>query len=722
MTTLLNRLKTTILNSPGTTDGFVIGTAEVGFVTFGAAENGKTTDVLITEGDYWELRKDCTYTDVAETLSRGTLVASSTGSAINFTTAAIVSVVLLGDRVPTFVQTGVSIGDGQILQYNSIEGNWTNTSNFIADQTGNEFKYLSTDGSLTTWVTAPSPLGYVFTGPITTAPTATGTDCLAIGEAAKAGANINAIAIGNNAYINSESGNSGAGANAIAIGTNTVVDSQSGIAIGNNVDCINNASMAFGGDATGAFARSFGGTASGGYATAYGGTASANFSISLGQGCTASGIRSIAIGHGTSLAYQANRAQGANSIAIGDGAQTATTSTAGIAIGQKANATSSSTSNPIAIGQYAYANSGTSGMSISLGAGRDGSTSYGALASRAIAIGYDAIGSGTDGISIGNYSYAGVNAVAIGAGSGFNQGAQGTGNYSITLGFVAESGGNYSISIGQGSKSSSTYQVSIGASANSRIGATGTVVIGREAFAGDNINTGTEVVAIGRSASSHANYATCLGGYAQVTQTAGTHAIVLGYGAASNAAGNITIGSSNGVNSFTNTVASSTWFGYAGKTDYVGEFAYGTGTFTAGGHGQAKLSFAVMHMTTTNATVTELATATPTATLTPTNRIVLVNDSTYLFDVDIVARNTATDTESKVWNVKFGIRRGAAAANTAIIGTPTKTVYGEDSGTSTWDVTVTADTTNGRPNISVTGEAAKTIRWVANIRQTTVTG
>jgi hypothetical protein len=102
--------------------------------------------------------------------------------------------------------------------------------------------------------------------------------------------------------------------------------------------------------------------------------------------------------------------------------------------------------------------------------------------------------------------------------------------------------------------------------------------------------------------------------------------------------------------------------------------------------------------------------------------IALVNDSTYMFDCDIVARNTATDAESKVLNLKFGIRRGAAAANTALIGTPTKTVYGEDSGTSTWDVNVTADTTNGRPNISVTGEASKTIRWVANIRMTKVSG
>jgi len=37
-----------------------------------------------------------------------------------------------------------------------------------------------------------------------------------------------------------------------------------------------------------------------------------------------------------------------------------------------------------------------------------------------------------------------------------------------------------------------------------------------------------------------------------------------------------------------------------------------------------------------------------------------------------------------------------------------------------WDYTVTADTTNGRPKITVTGEAGKTIRWTAFIRTTEV--
>jgi hypothetical protein len=93
-----------------------------------------------------------------------------------------------------------------------------------------------------------------------------------------------------------------------------------------------------------------------------------------------------------------------------------------------------------------------------------------------------------------------------------------------------------------------------------------------------------------------------------------------------------------------------------------------------------------------------------------------------MFDCDIIARNTGDDTQSAAWNLKFAIRRGAAASNTTLIGSPVKTVFGQDTGATNWNVTVTADTTNGRPNISVTGEASKTIFWVANIRMTKVTG
>lgn len=87
-----NRLKTTIsaVASAGLGD-FTISTALSGYRTFVSGDNALTFDCLITEGTAWEVRTGCTYTHSGTTLSRGTLEGSSTGSAITFTSAAIVS-------------------------------------------------------------------------------------------------------------------------------------------------------------------------------------------------------------------------------------------------------------------------------------------------------------------------------------------------------------------------------------------------------------------------------------------------------------------------------------------------------------------------------------------------------------------------------------------------------------------------------------------------------
>ncbi len=873
MTTLLNRIKTKIGNSPGTSGSITIGTAEDGFQTFTASEDGITTDILITEGNEWELRKDCTYTHSTTTLTRGTLVDQS--SAFAFTSAAVVSVVLLSERVPqstistpttgqvlkyngtnwanetitdlttltggistadyvtfdtsvaqtpaigkltwdqdngtlqvgltggnvnlqigqeqvikvynstattlndgevvyvigaqgntlsvaradntsetlssvtigmvteaiashstgfittsglvnglntfgltegaaiwlgtagaytttkptapdhavlvgyivrahavngsifvhiqngyeleelhNFSQSGAFIANGQALVYDQISGVWTNSNNTVPDQAGNEFLFLTTDGTVTSWAapTASIP-SYLYTSSITTPPAGSGVNSIVIGEAA----------------------NGGTQGQAVVIGKSAVADSQSGIAIGANVNCTNNASMAFGGSATAGFARSFGGSATAGYALAYGGTASASYSLSLGQNCTASGVRSIAIGHGTSLSgVTPCNAAGATSIAIGAGAQTASGVTSAIAIGYEARVSAASnTPGHIAIGSAAYTLGGTSaGCAISIGAGRSGSTVYGALQSRAIAMGSDVIAGAIDAISIGNYSTAsGSGSIAIGASFNFNGGAQSTATGTIAIGQGASAATTTSIAIGNGAKCS-----------------TGTKQIVIDSSGSGLTHTGARQVIIVSDSPAYTNLGTLAIGYYPGT-CAADNANLIG--------GGYNVISSG--STYSSCVASQ-----QAQTFMVGEQAYACGQFATAG--DAQNSKVVARIVTSTAAATELG------LYASTDKIKLINDSTYLFDCDIVARNTATDTESKVWNLKFGMRRGAAAANTALIGTATKTVYGEDTGTSAWDISVTADTTNGRPNISVTGEAAKTIRWVASIRITKVTG
>lgn len=117
-------------------------------------------------------------------------------------------------------------------------------------------------------------------------------------------------------------------------------------------------------------------------------------------------------------------------------------------------------------------------------------------------------------------------------------------------------------------------------------------------------------------------------------------------------------------------------------------------------------------VTTTNATPTTL----------PLVTAAFASDSTYDFSGVLVARNTATDAESRSLQVDFLFRRGVAAANSVVVGTPTVTARFSDTGTTGWTAAVTADTTNGKPQIQVTGEAAKNIKWVGQFTVTKVTG
>ena len=91
-TTHINRLRCSISNTPGTSGNVVVGAAtSAARRTFTAAEDGKSFEPTFEQGNAWEVRTGCVYTHATATLTRGTLVDSSTGSAINLTSAAVVS-------------------------------------------------------------------------------------------------------------------------------------------------------------------------------------------------------------------------------------------------------------------------------------------------------------------------------------------------------------------------------------------------------------------------------------------------------------------------------------------------------------------------------------------------------------------------------------------------------------------------------------------------------
>lgn len=93
MTSYKNRLLCTVSAVASSGLGaFTVSTASSGYVTFAAGDEGKSFDVVIVEGTAWEVRTGCVYTHSGTSLSRGTLEASSTGSAVAFTSAALLTV------------------------------------------------------------------------------------------------------------------------------------------------------------------------------------------------------------------------------------------------------------------------------------------------------------------------------------------------------------------------------------------------------------------------------------------------------------------------------------------------------------------------------------------------------------------------------------------------------------------------------------------------------
>ena len=151
---------------------------------------------------------------------------------------------------------------------------------------------------------------------------------------------------------------------------------------------------------------------------------------------------------------------------------------------------------------------------------------------------------------------------------------------------------------------------------------------------------------------------------------------------------------------------------YADDFGLYGARTHAAGRFAAAG--DAQIIELVARKSTTNATPAELFLDGSSA------RIVLQNNSTYFFRAEISARRTDADGESAAYILEGCIDRNANAASTALVGTVLKTVLAEDN--TAWNVEATADTTNGSLKIEVTGEAAKTIYWVAFIRLVKVTG
>jgi hypothetical protein len=99
--------------------------------------------------------------------------------------------------------------------------------------------------------------------------------------------------------------------------------------------------------------------------------------------------------------------------------------------------------------------------------------------------------------------------------------------------------------------------------------------------------------------------------------------------------------------------------------------------------------------------------------------VAIGNNSLWTFSILLSARRTDATGGGAGYKFEGVIKKDATAASTALVGTPAKSILGETN--AAWDAAVSADTTNGSLKVQVTGEAAKTIRWVATVTISQVT-
>jgi len=300
------------------------------------------------------------------------------------------------------------------------------------------------------------------------------------------------------------------------------------------------------------------------------------------------------------------------------------------------------------------------------------------------------------------------NFISFGAGGGniatgwitLNQAPISSANWtSIILGGISNSaGGAYSSVIaGQSNSANNNYAAVVGGQSNTASGLYSAVVGGQSnsasnsnaAVVGGNSNTvsgANAAVFGGASNTASSSQAVAVGGSNNTAD--GANSVVIGgnYGATRSIIGNfVTPASSTPISSLT---------------------------------GRTQTATLLLGRETTDATATVLRSNTSAAST--TNQVILPNNSAYTFQGTCIANVTAGGTTSG-WKFEGVIKRGANAASTALVAAVTPTVIAQDVGAVTWVLAITADTTNGGIAVTVTGQAATTIRWVAKIETTEVT-
>ena len=263
------------------------------------------------------------------------------------------------------------------------------------------------------------------------------------------------------------------------------------------------------------------------------------------------------------------------------------------------------------------------------------------------------------------------------------------GNNALTTGWITlnqtTSGAvnHYSVLLGGTNNSASgSYSAVLGGNNNSASADTSLVVGGG---GGTASGSGAAVIG-GNSGTSSGVNATVVGGQSHIANGANSNCLGGSYGSSRAIIGNTVFAASNAPIAFSN--------------------------------GAQQLGTLLLGRQTTDATATVLRSTSAAAGT--NNQVILPNNSAYYVRGSIIATVTGGG-NTKSWDFIATIKRGANAASTAIVGSVILNTIAQDAGAASWVVAITADTTNGGLAVTVTGQAATTIRWVAKLESTEVT-
>lgn len=286
---------------------------------------------------------------------------------------------------------------------------------------------------------------------------------------------------------------------------------------------------------------------------------------------------------------------------------------------------------------------------------------------------------------------SGSNAVSIGVSS------QSTGTSSVALGDSALATGTSSIAIGTGRAATQDSVAIAITDSSTTYGA----------------KTSANAVAIGYLATASGVYSTVIGGY--VCGASGhSSCTVGGVGSTASGYGSVVIGGSQGqaTGSYSAVLG-----GYNSKASLHGQVVAGVAC-NLSPIGAAQSTTLTLVRNTTDNTPTVLTSDNLAAST--SNQLVLSNYQSMTFRGQVVARRKGTEstTSTAGWEFNGAIRRGANAASTALIAAVTPALIAADADAAAWAIAVTADTTYGALAVTVTGEAAKNIRWVCTLEST----